>query len=136
MVDVSLTLNTVAAILIAVSITFEIPRELRDGVASTLLTKPLGRTQYIVGKFIGISIAGIVVTGLVAAILIPINLPTMYCVRPRGLVNSVEATPSRNSRGISKVIDTAIKMAATVFRVKDTSTIKSLCIPKERISYL
>jgi ABC-type transport system involved in multi-copper enzyme maturation permease subunit len=29
------------------------------------LTKPLGRTQYIVGKFIGISIAGIVVTGLV-----------------------------------------------------------------------
>ncbi len=67
MVDVSLMLNTLAAILIAISVTFEISRELREGVASTLLSKPLGRTHYLIGKLIGISIAGIVVTGLIAA---------------------------------------------------------------------
>ena len=66
MVDVSLLLNAIAAILIAVSITFEIPRELREGVASTLLSKPLGRTQYIVGKLVGISIAGIIICTIIA----------------------------------------------------------------------
>ncbi len=66
MVDVSLLLNTIAAILIAVSITFEIPRELREGVASTLLSKPLGRTQYIVGKLVGITVSGIVICLLIA----------------------------------------------------------------------
>jgi ABC-type transport system involved in multi-copper enzyme maturation permease subunit len=66
MVDVSLLLNTIAAILIAISITFEISRELREGVATTLLAKSLGRTHYLVGKLVGISIAGIVVTGLIA----------------------------------------------------------------------
>ena len=65
MVDVSLMLNTIAAILVAVSITFEIPKELREGVASTLLSKPLGRTQYLVGKLVGISVAGLVITGLI-----------------------------------------------------------------------
>ncbi|NOY75953.1 MAG: hypothetical protein GXP32_09230 [Kiritimatiellaeota bacterium] len=66
MVDVSLVLNSIAAILIAVSITFEIPREIREGVASTLLSKPLGRTHYIVGKLVGISVSGIVITLLIA----------------------------------------------------------------------
>lgn len=66
MIDVSLVLNSVAAILIAVSITFEIPREIREGVASTLLSKPLGRTHYIVGKLVGISVSGIVITVLIA----------------------------------------------------------------------
>ena len=65
MVDVSLALNTLAAILVAISITFEIPRELREGVAATLLAKPLGRTRYLVGKFVGVCIAGLVVTGLI-----------------------------------------------------------------------
>lgn len=65
MVDVSLVLNTIAAILVAVSITFEIPKELREGVASTLLSKPLGRTQYLMGKLIGIIITGLAVTGLI-----------------------------------------------------------------------
>ena len=37
MVDVSLVLNTIAAVLVVISITFEIPQELREGVASTLL---------------------------------------------------------------------------------------------------
>jgi len=65
MIDVSMVLNTLAAILVAVSITYEIPKELREGVASTLLTKPLGRTQYLVGKLIGIIVAGLVITGLI-----------------------------------------------------------------------
>lgn len=65
MVDVSLMLNTIAAILVALSVTFEISRELREGVASTLLSKPLGRTHYLIGKLVGISIAGIVITGLI-----------------------------------------------------------------------
>lgn len=65
MVDVSLLLNTIAAILVAISVTFEISRELREGVASTLLTKPLGRTHYLIGKLVGTSIAGLVITGLI-----------------------------------------------------------------------
>ncbi len=65
MVDVSLMLNTIAAILIAISITFEIAKELREGVAATLLSKPLGRTQYLVGKLVGITIAGWVITALI-----------------------------------------------------------------------
>ncbi len=67
MMDVSLVLNTIAAILVTVSITFEIPKELKEGVASTLLSKPLGRTQYLIGKLVGIVITGFVITGLVTA---------------------------------------------------------------------
>lgn len=66
MVDVSLLLNTIAAILVSISIVFEISREFREGVATTLLSKALGRTQYLIGKLVGISIAGIVITGLIA----------------------------------------------------------------------
>jgi ABC-type transport system involved in multi-copper enzyme maturation permease subunit len=66
MVDVSLLLNTIAAILVSISITFEMARELREGVTTTLLSKSLGRTQYLIGKLVGISIAGIVITGLIA----------------------------------------------------------------------
>jgi len=65
MVDVSLVLNMLAAIVVAISITFEIPKELREGVASTLLTKPLGRTQYLIGKLVGTVVTGLVVTGLI-----------------------------------------------------------------------
>ncbi len=65
MIDVSLLLNSVTAILIAISICFEISRELREGVVSTLLAKPLGRSNYLIGKLVGISIAGIVITGLI-----------------------------------------------------------------------
>lgn len=66
MIDVSLVLNTVAAVLVAISITFEIPKELREGVASTLLSKPLGRTQYLIGKLIGTIITGVVITAMIA----------------------------------------------------------------------
>ncbi len=65
MIDVSLLLNTLAAVLVALSISFEIPKEIREGVASTLLTKPLGRTQYLIGKLVGVVISGLAITGLI-----------------------------------------------------------------------
>lgn len=67
MVDVSLVLNAIASVLVALSVTFDIPRELRQGVAATLLTKSLGRTQYLIGKAIGVCIAGFVICILIAA---------------------------------------------------------------------
>lgn len=65
MIDVSLVLNTIAAVLVVISMTFEIPKELREGVASTLLAKPLGRTQYIVGKMVGTIITAFVISGII-----------------------------------------------------------------------
>jgi len=67
MMDVSLVLNAVAAALVVLSVTFEIPREIRQGVAATLLTKSLGRTQYLAGKAVGICVAGAVICILIAA---------------------------------------------------------------------
>lgn len=66
MMDVSLVLNAIAASLVVLSVTFEIPRELRQGVAATLLTKSLGRTQYLAGKAVGICVAGFVICALIA----------------------------------------------------------------------
>lgn len=66
MIDVSLVLNTIAVILVVISMTFEIPKELREGVASTLLTKPLGRTQYLVGKVVGTIITGLIISAMIA----------------------------------------------------------------------
>lgn len=63
-IDMSLTVNTIAIILIALSMTFDIPKELNEGAATTLLTKPLGRTQYLLGKLLGGTIIGVVFTGL------------------------------------------------------------------------
>lgn len=67
LIDASLMLNTVTAVLIVLSMTFEIPRELKEGVASTMLTKPLGRTNYLVGKMLGNIVVGFVLCALVAA---------------------------------------------------------------------
>ena len=67
MIDVALVLNAIAATLTVLSVTFEIPRELRQGVAATLLTKSLGRTQYLAGKAVGICIAGGAICILIAA---------------------------------------------------------------------
>ncbi len=66
MIDVSLVLNAIAALLVVVSLTFEIPKELREGVASTVLSKPLGRMQYLLGKTIGCIVTGAVICGLIA----------------------------------------------------------------------
>lgn len=66
LIDASLMLNTVTAVLVVLSMTFEIPRELKEGVASTMLTKPLGRTNYLVGKMLGNIVVGFVLCALVA----------------------------------------------------------------------
>jgi ABC-type transport system involved in multi-copper enzyme maturation permease subunit len=67
MVDVSLLLVATAGLISVLALPFDVPRELRDGVATTLLSKPLGRTHYLMGKFVGIVIVGLVVTGLITA---------------------------------------------------------------------
>jgi len=64
-VDFSFLLNLLAGIIVAVSVTFEIPKELREGAASTLLSKPLGRTQYLLGKLTGVVVVALWVTGLI-----------------------------------------------------------------------
>lgn len=66
MIDVSLVLNSIAAMLVVISLTFEIPKELREGVASTLLSKPLGRFQYLLGKMCGCVVTGAVICALIA----------------------------------------------------------------------
>ena len=67
LIDASLMLNTITAVLIVLSLTFEIPKELKDGVASSMLSKPLGRTHYLIGKMLGNMVIGFVLCALVAA---------------------------------------------------------------------
>ncbi|RMD77877.1 MAG: hypothetical protein D6820_10885 [Lentisphaerae bacterium] len=78
MVDVSLVVTAIGGLLCVLSLAFEVPCELREGAATTLLSKPLGRTQYLVGKFIGIVIVGLVVTGILTVgfcVLFRLNYP-------------------------------------------------------------
>lgn len=66
LLDMSLLLNQVAAILTVLSLTFDIPRELREGIAATFLTKSLGRMKYLWGKVLGIYAVACVVCTLIA----------------------------------------------------------------------
>ena len=66
MLDMSLLLNQIAAILSVLSLTFDIPRELREGIAAAFLTKALGRTKYIVGKAVGVCFVSVIVCTLVS----------------------------------------------------------------------
>ena len=66
LLDMSLLLNQVAAILTVLSLTFDIPRELREGIAATFLTKSLGRMKYLWGKVMGIYAVVCVVCTLIA----------------------------------------------------------------------
>jgi ABC-type transport system involved in multi-copper enzyme maturation permease subunit len=66
LVDASLLLNTIAGVLVIISLTFEIPKELKEGVASTMLSKPLGRTHYLIGKLVGYVVVGVIVCSLIA----------------------------------------------------------------------
>jgi ABC-type transport system involved in multi-copper enzyme maturation permease subunit len=66
MVDTAMMLTTVAAILTVISLAFDIPKELQSGIASVLLSKPLGRTHYLIGKLVGISWVGIFITTLIS----------------------------------------------------------------------
>ncbi len=66
LVDASLVLNTIAGVLVIISLTFEVPRELKEGIASTMLAKPLGRTNYLIGKMFGYIVVGFIVCALIA----------------------------------------------------------------------
>ncbi len=66
MVDVSLLLTSIAGLLSVLALAFDIPRELREGAATALLSKPLGRTQYLLGKFVGITIVALAVTAMIS----------------------------------------------------------------------
>ena len=66
MIDISLLLNTLAVVLVVISMTFEIPKEIHEGVAATLLSKPLGRTSYLVGKCLGTIITAIIISLIIA----------------------------------------------------------------------
>ena len=65
MIDVSLLISFMAALLSVLTMAFDIPKELKEGTAATLLAKPLGRTQYLLGKYIGTVILGLFSTGVV-----------------------------------------------------------------------
>jgi len=66
MVDLSLLLTTMSGLLVVLSLAFDVPKELREGGAATLLSKPVGRVHYLVGKFVGIAVVGLIVTSLVS----------------------------------------------------------------------
>jgi Cu-processing system permease protein len=54
MIDCAGAILTVVALLTAMVTAFDIPRELREKTAQFILTKPMGRTAFIWGKFFGI----------------------------------------------------------------------------------
>ncbi len=66
MVDLSLVLTTMAGLLTVLALAFDLPREMREGGAATLLSKPIGRYQYLLGKYFGILLVSLVVTGMIA----------------------------------------------------------------------
>jgi ABC-type transport system involved in multi-copper enzyme maturation permease subunit len=55
MLDAALAISLIVGMLSALSAAFEIPKELRGQTAQIVLSKPLGRPQFIVGKFAGIA---------------------------------------------------------------------------------
>lgn len=67
MVDLALLLTTLSGLLVVISLAFDIPKEMRDGGAAIILSKPISRAQYLVGKFLGISTVGVLVTTAISA---------------------------------------------------------------------
>ncbi|MBI4028734.1 MAG: hypothetical protein HY360_27400 [Verrucomicrobia bacterium] len=55
MYDAGAALLTVVGLFTALVVTFDIARDLRERVVMTLLSKPLGRGHYLLGKFLGIA---------------------------------------------------------------------------------
>lgn len=54
MFDTGAALLTLVGLMTALMVTFDIARDLREKVAMILLSKPLGRTHYLAGKFLGV----------------------------------------------------------------------------------
>lgn len=55
MIDCALALALVAGLVSAMIAAFEVPRELREKTAQFILSKPMGRSAFIWGKFLGVS---------------------------------------------------------------------------------
>ncbi len=55
MVDCALAITLVVGLLSAMVAAFEIPRELREKTAQFILSKPMGRSAFVWGKFFGVS---------------------------------------------------------------------------------
>jgi ABC-type transport system involved in multi-copper enzyme maturation permease subunit len=53
--DAGLAMVFLVGIISAMSVAFQVPKELRDRTAMTLFAKPMGRESYLVGKVVGIS---------------------------------------------------------------------------------
>ncbi len=66
MTSISMLIAALAGFLAALTVAFDVPRELKDGVASNLLSKPLGRSQYLIGKLLGTGGVAAVVTGIIS----------------------------------------------------------------------
>jgi ABC-type transport system involved in multi-copper enzyme maturation permease subunit len=67
MTDCALAILTLVAALSAVTVAFDVPRELREKTAVYILTRPGGRSSFIWGKFLGISGLVLFNTGIVLA---------------------------------------------------------------------
>lgn len=55
LMDSGLAMVLMVGMFSAMSVAFQVPKELRDRTAMTLFAKPMGRESYLMGKFIGIS---------------------------------------------------------------------------------
>ncbi|MHC4884570.1 MAG: ABC transporter permease [Planctomycetota bacterium] len=56
MFDCALAIASIVGLLTAMTAAFDIPRELREKTAQFILTKPMGRSSFVWGKFLGISL--------------------------------------------------------------------------------
>ncbi|MCD4824936.1 MAG: ABC transporter permease subunit [Phycisphaerae bacterium] len=65
--ELGLMLVGLTGILSALVACFDLPRELREKTMVTLLSKPLGRDRYLVGKFLGVCVITLVTMGIMGA---------------------------------------------------------------------
>jgi len=68
--DLGLAMVHLVALLSALFICFDLPNELRERTAVTVLTKPLGRDFYLVGKWLGVSMVAVTAVAISTAGLI------------------------------------------------------------------
>ena len=66
MSDMSFFISGLAGLLCVLALTFDLPKDLRQGTAVAYLSKSVSRTQYLFGKFLGTVWVGVVVTALIA----------------------------------------------------------------------
>ena len=64
--DAGLAMTLLVGVLSALSVAFQVPKELRDRTAMTLFAKPLGREAYLLGKALGASFLVMRNCGIVA----------------------------------------------------------------------